>query len=67
MENQELLLQIARLQDQLEFASDQADTFAKSLKKIYDLIEELQNEDIIWIDLKKIKNSIPENALRRAE
>ena len=75
-------LQIARLQDKLEFASEQADTFAKSLKKIYEEIEVFQsyfpnmdefllqrelNEDVDLSIFDRIKNSIPENALRRAE
>lgn len=62
--------QIAILQDKLEFASSQADTFAKSLKNVYDLIDDLQAkydeyDDIICPELGKIKNSIPENALKR--
>ena len=68
MENQELKLQIARLQDKLEFASEQADTFAKALKRVYDLIDEFENADVIYLmDLKQLKKSIPENALKRAE
>jgi len=67
--NREKELQIARLKDKLEFASEQADTFAKSLKAIYEEIEELLDgdEDIMSHQLKKIKNSIPKNAIRRAE
>lgn len=78
----DLELEIAILQDQLEFASEQADTFAKSLKGIYDEIEEFEtyspdineflsqrelNENVDLSILKNIKNSIPENALKRAE
>ena len=70
--NREKDLQIARLQDKLEFASEQADTFAKSLKNINDwlehLIEEIENDKKYKLmDLKELKNSIPENALKRAE
>lgn len=70
--NQKKDLQIARLQDKLEFASEQADTFAKALVKVYDLIDDLQKrydeyDDMIYPELEKILNSIPESALRRAE
>ena len=70
--NREKDLQIARLEDKLKFASDQADTFAKSLKRVYDLIDELidefENADGICLsDLTELKNSIPESALGRAE
>lgn len=72
--NADLEKQNAILQDKLEFASEQADTFAKALKKVYDEIENIiddlsENNCIGGIDsdLKKIKNSIPENAIRRAE
>lgn len=68
-------LQIASLQDRLEFASDQADTFAKSLKEIYgwleNMLEGIDEDNYVFdgvrYNLKELKNSIPENALRRAE
>lgn len=64
--------QIAMLQDGLEYQKDMADTYAKSLKRIYDLIDDLidefENADGICIsDLKELKNSIPETALKRGE
>ena len=70
--NREKDLQIARLQDKLEFASEQADTFAKALKGIYDMIYDLQKkydeyDDMIYPEIEKILNSIPKNALRRME
>jgi len=70
--NRERELQNAILKDQLEFASEQADTFAKVLKGIYDMIYDLQKkydeyDDMIYPEIEKILNSIPENALRRAE
>lgn len=72
MENQKLLLQIAILKDQLEFASEQADTFAKALVRICDFLEnkidDVENGNFIKVsELKNLKNSIPENALKRAE
>ena len=65
----DLELEIARLKDKLEFVSEQADTFAKALKVIYDKFEMFieGGESISLYDLNQIKNSIPENALRRAE
>ena len=65
-------LQIARLKDRLEFASEQADTFVKSLKKIYDSLDKLidrisYDEEGVIDSLNELKNSIPENALKRAE
>ncbi len=72
MENQELLKQIAMLEDGFEYQKDMADTFAKSLKKIYDFledkIEEIENGNFIKAsELKELKNNIPETALRRGE
>ena len=60
-----VLKQIAILQDGLEYHKDMADSYAKALVKIYDMVEELADEDIIQADLIKIKNSIPETAWRR--
>lgn len=60
------------LKDKLEFASEQADTFAKALVKIYDFLEnkidDVENGNFIKVsELKNLKNSIPKSALRRAE
>ena len=68
--DKELLRQIAMLQDGLEYQKDMADSYAKVLKRMYDLIDDLidefENADGICIsDLKELKNSIPETALRR--
>ena len=70
MENQELLKQIAMLKDGFEYQKDMADAYAKVLRDVYDsleeLIDEFENADGICLsDLKKLKNSIPETALRR--
>ena len=64
--------QIAMLKDGFRYQKDQADTYAKTLKRMYDLIDDLidefENADGICIsDLKELKNSIPETALRRGE
>jgi len=70
----DLELEIARLEDKLEFASDQADLFSRVLKEAYGWIENILDgiEDNYVFDgvrhnLKELKNSIPESALRRAE
>ena len=73
--NREKDLQIARLQDQLEFASEQADTFAKALKEIYgwvgNILDGIDEDNYVFdgvrYNLKELKNSIPENAIKRAE
>lgn len=81
LKNIDLKRQIAMLQDGLEYHKDMADSYAKVLKKIYDLIEEFQayfpdmdefllqreffNKDIDLSILTELKNSIPETALRR--
>lgn len=67
LQKEKLEKQIAMLKDGLEYQKNQADTFAKALVKVYDLIEELLDgdEDIIPSDLKTLKNSIPETALKR--
>ncbi len=69
--NREKDLQIARLKDRLEFASEQADTFAKSLKGTYEeiesIIEKYGVEINMYLKLEQLKNSIPESALKRAE
>lgn len=72
LKNIDLKRQIAMLQDGFGYQKNQADTFAKSLKRIWDLIDDLidefENADGICIsDLKELKNSIPETALRRGE
>ena len=72
LENADLKLQIARLKDRLEFASEQADTFAKALVKVYDFLEnkidDIENGNFIKAsELEDLKNSIPESALGRAE
>lgn len=70
LKNIDLKRQIAMLQDGLEYQKDMADSYAKVLKRMYDLIDDLidefENADGICIsDLKELKNSIPETALRR--
>ena len=72
LENADLKLQIARLRDKLEFASEQADTFAKALVKVCDFLEnkidDVENGNFIKpSELTQLKNSIPENALKRSE
>ena len=73
MENNinDLKQKIAFLQDGFEFQKDMADAYARALKRIWnnidDLIDEFENADGICIsDLKEIKNSIPDSALRRS-
>lgn len=69
LKNIDLKRQIAILQDGLEYHKNQADTYAKVLVKIYDDIEyfeEYYDMNVISLaDLKELKNSIPETALRR--
>ena len=69
LKNIDLKRQIASLQDGLEYHKNQADTYAKVLVKIYDDIEyfeEYYDMNVISLaDLKELKNSIPETALRR--
>lgn len=72
LKNIDLKRQIAMLQDGFEYQKDMADTYAKVLRRIYDLIDDLvdefENADGICLsDLKELKNSIPETALRRGE
>lgn len=72
LKNIDLKRQIAMLKDGLEYQKNQADTFAKVLRRVWDLIDDLidefENADGICIsDLKELKNSIPETALRRGE
>ena len=74
-EKQELQKQIAMLQDGLEYHKNQADTYAKNLRQIYsfleDMIEEIDNDNCVFDgirhNLKLLKNSIPETALKRGE
>lgn len=71
-ENRELKRQIAMLKDGFEYQKDMADTYAKVLRRVWDLIDDLidefENADGVCIsDLKELKNSIPETALRRGK
>jgi pyrroloquinoline quinone (PQQ) biosynthesis protein C len=68
----ELEKKIAMLQDGFEFQKDMADLYAKKLKEVWDFLDDLQKrydeyDDIIYPELEKIKKSIPESALERAE
>ena len=70
LKNIDLKRQIASLQDGLEYHKNQADTYAKVLKEIYDFLEnkidDIENGNFIKAsELKLLKNSIPETALRR--
>lgn len=72
LKNIDLKRQIAMLKDGFGYQKDMADTYAKALKRVWDLIDDLidefENADGICIlDLKELKNSIPETALRRGE
>ena len=72
LKNIDLKKQIAMLKDGFEYQKDMADSYAKALKRVWglidDLIDEFENADGICIsDLKELKNSIPEIALRRGE
>jgi len=72
LKNIDLKRQIAMLQDGFGYQKNQADTFAKALRRVWDLIDDLidefENADGICIsDLKELKNSIPETALKRGE
>lgn len=64
--------QIAMLQDGLEYQKDMADVYAKVLREIYDFLEnkidDVENGNFIKAsELKQLKNSIPETALRRGK
>lgn len=73
MENQELLKQIAMLKDGLEYQKDMADVYARNLRQVYsfleDMLEEIDEDNCIFDgiihNLKLLRNSIPETALKR--
>lgn len=75
MENQELLKQIAMLKDGFGYQKDMADVYARNLRQVYSFLEDMLEEidenncvfDGIIHNLKLLKNSIPETALRRGE
>ena len=72
LKNIDLKKQIAMLKDGLEYQKDMADVYAKVLREIYDFLEnkidDVENGNFIKAsELKQLKNSIPETALRRGE
>jgi len=72
LKNIDLKRQIAMLQDGLEYQKGMADVYAKVLREIYDFLEnkidDVENGNFIKAsELKQLKNSIPETALRRGE
>lgn len=75
LKNIDLKRQIAMLQDGLEYQKDQADTYARNLRQVYsfleDMLEEIDEDNCVFDgvihNLKLLKNSIPESALRRGE
>lgn len=70
LKNIDLKRQIAMLKDGFGYQKDMADTYAKALREIYDFLEnkidDVENGNFIKAsELKQLKNSIPETALKR--